>query len=86
MVVAEYNPEAMYMKSVLYIPDTEFMIEEARCEPASDGGCILTVTWRVAGISRDGNEAVQGFFDKHWDMRMNMIKKSYQDLLALGTN
>jgi hypothetical protein len=86
MVVAEHNPDALYMKSVLYIPDFEFMIEEARCEPASEGGCILTVTWRVAGISRDGNEAVRGFFDKHWDMRMNMIKKSYDDLLAASTN
>jgi len=86
MVLAEYNPDALCMKSVLYIPDTEFMIEKARCEVSPNGGTVLTVSWRVAGISKDGNDAVQAFFDQHWDMRMNMIKKSYEGLLSAAPN
>jgi hypothetical protein len=77
MVVAEYDPDAMYMKSVLYIPDIEFMMEEVRCQPGPEGGTTAAVTWRVAGISEDGNDAVQGFFDSHWDKRMKMIEETY---------
>jgi hypothetical protein len=70
------------MKTVLYIPDVEFMIEEVRCQPGADGGTTLIVTWRVAGLSEDGNDAVQAFFDNHWDMRMGMIEETYKRLLA----
>ena len=86
MVVAEYDPEALTMKTVLFIPGTEFMIEEMRCEAGPQGRTVATVAWRVAGVSVEGNAAVQGFFDKHWDMRMRMIEKTYNDLIAENVN
>ena len=81
MVVADYAPASMTMKTVLYLPDTEFMLEEIRCAPGNQGGTTMTVMWRVAGISAGGNAAVQGFFDQHWDMRMRMIEAFYRDRL-----
>jgi len=42
----------------------------------------MTLTWRVAGISKESNEGVQGFFDKYWDMRMDTIENTYNDLLG----
>ena len=38
----------------------------------------MTVTWRVAGLPPDGNEAVQAFFDQNWDQRMAMLEESYR--------
>lgn len=82
MVVADYNETSLTMKTVLYIPDIEFMIEEATCIPRDDGGTELHVTWRVAGLSEAGNEAVQNFFDTHWDLRMESIARTYGTKLA----
>lgn len=77
LLVADYDAERLSMKTVLYIPDVEFMIEEARCVASEDGGTVLEINWRVAGLSRDGNAAVQGFFDTHWEKRMERIEASY---------
>lgn len=86
MAVADYDTHAMHMTTVLYIPDVEFMIEQVRCEATPTGGTTVTITWRVAGISAEGNDAVQAFFDQHWDMRMNMIETTYRDVLAKDVN
>ncbi len=54
------------------------MIEELRCDPAPGGGTTMTVTWQVAGLPPGGNEAVQSFFDRHWDQRMARLEESFR--------
>ena len=77
-LVADHDPVRRSMKTVPFIPETELMIEELRCDPSPGGGTTMTVTWRAAGLPPDGNEAVQAFFDQSWDQRMAMLEESYR--------
>jgi hypothetical protein len=70
------------MSTILSIPEVEFMLEEVRCAPGEQGGTTMTITWRVAGVSKAGNDAVQTFFDSHWDWRMGSIERTYAEKLA----
>ena len=80
-LVADYDSITRSIKTVLLIPEIEFMIEELRFDPAPEGGTTMHVTWRVAGLPPGGNEAVEAFFDRAWDHRMAMIEESYRSQL-----
>lgn len=82
MLLTEYDPVVKVMRTVFFIPATEFMVEEIRCAPGFSGGTTMAVTWRVAGISNESNAAVQGFFDNHWERRMDSIEKTYARILS----
>ena len=49
--------------------------------PDQPNEATLHITWRVAGLSEQGNKDVQQFFDAGWDWRMEGIQKTYNSLL-----
>lgn len=81
LMVADYDETDLSMKTVLVIPEVEFMIEKATSSADGSGGTILTVDWRVAGLSDDGNQSAKRFFDTHWDGRIQEIRRTYERLL-----
>ncbi|MDH3196906.1 MAG: hypothetical protein OEO21_01565 [Candidatus Krumholzibacteria bacterium] len=81
-VLADYDEQTLSMRTVLFIPEIECLIEEVRCERNGGGGTTMTVGWRVAGLSPEGNEAVQAFFDNHWSRRMSALEESYRARLC----
>ena len=62
-VVAEYNREDRLLRKINIYPGIEFLINEMRCDSNPRGGTTLTVTWKVTGMTNDGNEAVRNFMD-----------------------
>lgn len=83
MIIGDWDENKKLMRSIYYIPKTEYMIEDVVCENADHGATKVTVTWRVAGISDESNEAVQGFFDTHWHRRMMNIEHTYRKKLGV---
>ena len=82
MTVGDYSSQAMSLNNIYFIADTEFMIEQVQCKVGKNGGTLVNVIWRVAGISEESNQAVQGFFDQNWDARMQRLEDTYRTRLT----
>ena len=82
MIVGDYDSKSLLMRNVYFINQVEFMVEQIHCKTGKNGGTVVSVVWYVAGTSEHGNQAVQSFFDKSWDGRMQRLEKTYITLLS----
>ena len=81
MIIGDYDSRSLLMRNVYFISQVEFMVEQVHCKTGKNGGTVVNVVWYVTGTSEDGNQAVQGFFDKYWDARMQRLEKTYKTSL-----
>ena len=82
-VVAGNNPRDPVYRSVLLMPDVEFMVNEIRLTRGpEEGTTAATVMWRIVGVSENANSATQefldheGLFEKQVD-QMGMLFSEY---------
>ena len=83
MIVGDYDSNSLLMRNVYFINQVEFLVEQVHCKTGKNGGTVVNVVWYVAGTSVDGNQAVQGFFDQHWDARMQSLENTYKTSTGL---
>ena len=60
VVLADVQSDPWLVRKVQVYPGIELLISELRCEAAGHATDV-TVTWKVMGLSTDGNEAVDAF-------------------------
>lgn len=63
-VVAEHNPKDLVYRSVLLMPDVEFLVNEIRLAPGlKERETMATVTWRIVGVSENASREIQDYLD-----------------------
>jgi len=78
--IADYDENEYLQRIVLFIPDTEFLVGENRFKANQNGGTDVTISWRVVGITEEGNEAVMeyansGMFETQMKQRVSRLNE-----------
>ena len=81
--VAKYDKKERLLRKIEIYPGIKFQVSEYRCVSNPNGGTTLTATWKVTGMTSEGNEAVRNFMDSGtFESVIDGLAKQLNDYLA----
>lgn len=81
--VAKYDKEERLLRKIEIYPGIKFQVSEYRCVSNPNGGTTLIATWKVTGMTTEGNEAVRNFMDSGmFESVIDGLAKQLNDYLA----
>lgn len=81
-VVTDYDRDAWTMRRVHFEPGTEILMEDVHLSAGLNGDTIATISWRVVGLSEQGNAAVRSFMDNHFEASMKRLEAGINAFLG----